>query len=1610
MINTILNLLKIVLFTAPFVLFALLNGKANLKKDIRSRQLPMPILALIYCIVLMLLISRVSEWILMLINWLPSSLTALAQKVSALLGGRLPMISSAILALAHAIEKLIASANLTFILFFIVNAVIMLVHVILKRILITFMKGIFKKGGGLYDKLAGIFYEHDTEKDAWFVQPRFAQGRTFLKTLYWVGLCLAELAVVVSAWLYSKQLLAVPFYPVFGVIILGELYFCLDGVTKKEAEGSLTGEQDESKSSVNYSLLRQGLRKLFGDKLVTEDTTVSDTLAETGSADEAIDDLLESDKGAEEAYGVFIQKKLLSGMKLDENYIASGRDLLNGKSILFNNPFYYDLIPYAFYAMNRTLLRQKKVLIVLGRHGTEDDIISWCGEGLRSVTNIQDMWRIGVLTKEETDLNVGVLTRSSVHDQKLLEANADFFRDVYFVVLVEPSRLITTAQIGLNSLLRLCRCEQKAITFCSTDKNCDGLVDALSHILMTSISEVSATNRHEGACSYMCWETDREHLQHRMLPNLSRYLGMGTELSFAALKNQVSQTAWYGGDAFPVVDIRWIAKQYYYDLLHYADLPTSQEFMDKVFEVSPNLWNMKKQENCYLTVEDESRNMFEIKRDFSTRSTSQSFINVISPEYLLKDYMADNNGLFNADAKAIPYIVADYARTPRNVALRLCLRMSTGYVAEGDIRRELLLIDVDTKKLLENFWHNLCSCSQPIGTCHMDEERGELLYCADRDETLVFDISIIEAKRKFSVDTGSMETYYHISNERFKRALLENLQNASYIAEEESGEYRFLGSELQGHVFQKYLPGQFFTFSGKYYEMLSVTADGRVLVRRAADHINGRPEYRQVRHYKLHNAVDSTGMGDIRTVSGMRVCRQYADISVETPAYWKLDRYNDFETAHLDEVNGIPVRHYHNKQILKITFSEHSELATPEVRRTIVLLMNEVLRTLLAENQDYLTVLMPGEVSVPITCDLDGADGFAPDEDAIYIIEDSQLDIGLLVAVDRNLERIFSIICDYLDWHNEAMEKSLNPPLPPPPPAAEPEPEPEEKVSWLKKLFRRKKDGEKKPGFFKRLWNKLFKRKAKEAEPADGSTEAPGAETPAEESAEKPKKAGFFSRLFKRKAKEPEPADGGTKAPGTETPAEESAEKPKKAGFFSRLFKRKARGGDDAKAPSDGDSEATDSPNAPDPEETPSETSIEDAEPETETAPALDAPDFDSPDTDNHEAEFPDTEEETPSDAPSGDDASREEEGSLAFNDTTPFILYNESGGDGTALTPEAPADAAQETPADPAPEAPADAPSGGAAEPQEVPAAGKTGDDDNSYEFEPESVRQPLSNVRKPYHERYYLLYGGTEVSPQLDLENTLEYLRALGFVGGSLQQARKGQSILDLVEKNYVPNDAGRHYCDFCGRELTGTEYDVLADGRERCPNCSRTSIKTEEDFIRIFHSVVRNMEVFFGIRINAPVQVSMVNSKRLHKRLGKTFVPTSKPDGRTLGVAIHDKNGYSLLVENGAPRVSSATTMAHELTHIWQYLNWDRKAIRKRYGAAVEKEIYEGMARWVEIQYAYLIGEVAAGKRLELCTHLQKDEYGRGFLKYVAKYPLSVGTQVMKDTPFCHKDQPL
>ena len=269
------------------------------------------------------------------------------------------------------------------------------------------------------------------------------------------------------------------------------------------------------------------------------------------------------------------------------------------------------------------------------------------------------------------------------------------------------------------------------------------------------------------------------------------------------------------------------------------------------------------------------------------------------------------------------------------------------------------------------------------------------------------------------------------------------------------------------------------------------------------------------------------------------------------------------------------------------------------------------------------------------------------------------------------------------------------------------------------------------------------------------------------------------------------------------------------------------------------------------------------------------------------------------------------------------------------------------------------------------------------------------------------YLEYANHRAAGALDQSGTLAWLESKSFTNGELSAAREALLVREF--SSFTFDSLGGQYCDFCFVLIMGGEYERLNDGRERCTRCSKTVLATDDLFREEFNRVRSNMEIAFGITLNTPTIVRMVNAREISRRTGETFTATSDVDPRVLGFATRTSNGHELFLENGAPRQAAITTMAHELTHIWQYDNWQDADIVRAYGAEHQLAVYEGMATWVQIQYLIFTREFDHAQRQQAYAMTRDDEYGDGYKVFLQRYPHTMSGEIVGESPF-HQTLPL
>jgi hypothetical protein len=206
------------------------------------------------------------------------------------------------------------------------------------------------------------------------------------------------------------------------------------------------------------------------------------------------------------------------------------------------------------------------------------------------------------------------------------------------------------------------------------------------------------------------------------------------------------------------------------------------------------------------------------------------------------------------------------------------------------------------------------------------------------------------------------------------------------------------------------------TIDGKYYQVISMTKNSGIILRRASDHITGRRYYRTLRKYNLNCCESGSSAAAKRTYDNITLEYVEANVTVDTLGYLEMTEYCDIKNAKRVELSNIDQREYRAKECLKIRM----EGSTPEVRATIATLLNELFVTTFPEAHQYITATTKLESGKVI-------DGYMPalegvDDDCIYIIEDSLIDLGLLINVERYFVRFLEIICDVLDWHAEKIK------------------------------------------------------------------------------------------------------------------------------------------------------------------------------------------------------------------------------------------------------------------------------------------------------------------------------------------------------------------------------------------------------------------------------------------------------------------------------------------------------------------------------------------------------------------------------------------------------------
>ena len=1420
------NYTKLAIVLAVIAGLYLLQNLINAKKYRRGRQAILPIIAFVYSAAATVLLTIYREPVVAKLN----------EWYQAITGNTGEIVSSAILVL---------------------NAALFLGYLLVKCVACPIVVKKWRSSE-LMELTSSRYYEYDDLYAEWFLSKRWANVRKMVNAL---AICFAVLTAGLLAitWINGPQSDAwLLYFPCAALVVLNEVRCFISGQTKDEYLASILGDEADSRRVGSFYRIRETYEKLFPGQLLASHSG-TEFMAHKAATD-MLSDLEASEDKIDRTVAQFFLT-LDEVQKLEPDAVNATTRLMHGESAVFFNPFYRDLGVYLTLPIINTLLKGKNCLVVGGRSSTCEDVSEWLTDEIKEYSHMRSMWRVGALSKNKPDLEIGILTFQQLYDVDVLSANRAFLNDVEFVLIIEPSVMVNTGQIGFSIIAKETCQYGDAPVYCICDRYTDGLVDTMSHVLHTEITNVVAVPVPRCVYTGMAWNADGDFIRQKLFDKQTRYLGNGMELAAVAIKNQIPQVVWYGDTKSPLRDIKWIVGQHYSTLCRYMNIPTQQSALYEKIRFVPNLWSRAATREQFIIAEDEFCNMFTMMRAFLSRGIDQAFVNILSENYLLRDYMRCNQQMFLSNPNAIPSLIPDYAKSERNTVVKLLVMMAYRAVSENEVADELKLAGCEFDDTFDMF--------------------SKLLHKYTFVDGSVLDIqSVLSDENSLAIHKT---TYYRISTTKFNEHFSDTIKNAYYIVEDEQSDRDYIDAKMFGHVTQTILPGQFVTYDGKYYQVHIVSPKNGVILRRASDLYTSRKYYRQLRTYHFP-ALASSRVVHAKTVTDIEYILVETDFSVTSSGYLELNDYHDLRMARRVSFADDPAVHsydrkYHNKCVLKVKLPDTDD----KIRFTISILLSEVFRSVFPDAWPYLAVLTarPDYIDGILNDVVYSVDGDI-DPECIYVIEDSDIDLGLLDAVIRSLPQLLEIVADFLDWHFEKMR----------------EPEHEDPLPIDVKL----PEQEKRRSLFLKMADRIRK--------LFGGKEEKVSIENAEKNAVSQEKS-TAPELDEATVAEDVPAQGSDyvlgenideKSVGIQLPSLQPVE--------------------------EGD-QATDY--------------VLDTEEETrsvETVQPIVSGD-ESPKTVHPEDEF---EPEATDDA------------DLVHIDGTD--IFEDEG----------------------------------------IP-------EDNDW-LEEHFIAAGIVPIKKTrYQKECYLKYGYEDVDSRLKIEDVHKYLRVRGYSNNSLTKARTR----DILEKNLLDFSVENH-CDFCEAPLSGVSFEQLNDGRIRCNDCSASAISTVSEFQNIYYRVLEMMEMFYSIRFHLPISAKMTDARTIAKGFGQIFRPSTDVAIRTVGFAQRRGDRFSILMENGAPRLVAIDTIAHELTHIWQYINWKMNQVQGIYAMGqphcTQKAVdivMEGMAVWAAIQYLYQIGETYFASQQEEIERSKDDIYGIGFRLYCERYPLVKDMSLIKYSPF-------
>lgn len=649
-----------------------------------------------------------------------------------------------------------------------------------------------------------------------------------------------------------------------------------------------------------------------------------------------------------------------------EKYRNFFQALQDGHSIYVEDIFYHDWERAFFIPANKALLEFRKIAVLAGPSVEAQDIEAWLKNGFSVLNGCDKVWKVIIWDGSGESGDVIVVPFEKIPEY-VSECEAVHKRDRgIFCVVMEPSAMVAQLQFYLEQYADFLSGMKEAPFYCFADRYMTGLRDYLAHVFRCRIEHIEInTDRSQQIYLYISETGENEEVRDYW-GGLAKGSGCGSVYFCELLKRDFRNVEYVSRNMVPVKDLCCLLKDKMSVTFSSQEEQLRLEESFNQAKFLKGIWEIGQEEDKCILATDDICHLYDLIWALSARSRRDSYLFVLSGEYLLFDYMVKNIPHLLKVRNAVPVLFPVYQDSEKNLFLRIFRRWKLyGAFDAGELKK---LCPEAAEKGKEELCRALNRKAKALFHGRpFRENDGEIVMCS-----AFFDHQSWLWKEVFYVD--------------------ELLEQGSF------------GCLFECHLTQRWRKGQYLVNDGCYYQIREIR-DGM----RTAGRGTSR-ECREVRLLKSSGFMQHTGLYyqdrryRLRILERIRAedrkdsfelfyCR--ADIAVIT-GDWYLEHFNE-KGSHIEKRvhDVVPVRRYWNKKLLLIVLPEEGIRFWQHMKELLI----RMVRTMYPTHYPYIDFKPTA-----------AADGNCA---GMYVIEDCADDLGLLESFEKNWDRILGLCRDF---------------------------------------------------------------------------------------------------------------------------------------------------------------------------------------------------------------------------------------------------------------------------------------------------------------------------------------------------------------------------------------------------------------------------------------------------------------------------------------------------------------------------------------------------------------------------------------------------------------------